>query len=270
MSNLPKSSRTAKIAAAYRARASERPEPLCVDPWAQYLADDEARALLALGDDGAPGIELGVALRTAWLDDAVRSFEWKQVVLLGAGFDARAARLARPGLRFFEVDHPATQEKKYARIRTIASYPQHASILIPCDLERDDFTDALLAQGFSRDVPTLVIWEGVTAYLTEDAVRTTVRRVASILGEPSALLFDHLGIPAESHGRDDMSDTVRELDEPFLFLSNDVRQLVLEEGFSDVRSTSLESLRELKRHEAPSYPLYDRWYVVEARVSSPP
>lgn len=260
MTDLSEGSRTAKIAAAYRARASTRPDPVCLDPWAQHLAGEEGRALLGIGDNGAPGMELGVALRTAWLDDEVRRFEGDQVVLLGAGLDTRAARLARPGLQFFEIDHPATQAKKLTALARIEGYPRDAAVMIACDLEHDDFRDSLVAGGFAPDRPTLVIWEGVTAYLTEEAVRTTIHRVASLVEVQSRLLFDHLGPAAE----DRVSAAVDGMGEPFRFLSDDVRTLVREEGFAIVRARSMSDLREERRPQAEDAPLYARWFVVEA------
>ena len=59
-----------------------------------------------------------LAARTCFFDDAVTAAldaNVQQVVIVGAGYDSRAWRLARPGARFFEVDHPATQRDKRTR-----------------------------------------------------------------------------------------------------------------------------------------------------------
>jgi methyltransferase (TIGR00027 family) len=100
--------------AAYRARASAQADPLCRDPWAAKLAGEEGFDLARRYDEGYPAMELWTAVRTAFIDARVRRavgppWSMTQVVLLGAGFDARAARLASPGARFFEVDPAATQ-----------------------------------------------------------------------------------------------------------------------------------------------------------------
>jgi methyltransferase (TIGR00027 family) len=260
MTQLRQSSATAKIAAAYRARASERADPVCMDEWARHLAGEEGRALLGLGDARAPEMELGIALRTAWLDGEVRSFDGEQVVILGAGLDTRAARLARPGLRFFEVDHPATQACKRKELSRIEDYPHDAAVMIPCDLEREDFRPPLRAGGFSPDRPALVLWEGVTAYLTEEAVRTTIHRIASTLDATSRLYFDHLGPAPEDH----VSLGAEDMGEPFRFLTDDARTLVREEGFAVVRSRAMRDLREERRPDAEDAPLYARWFLVDA------
>ena len=91
----------------------------------------------------------------------------RQVVLLGAGLDARAFRM--PELRdciVFEVDHPSTQA--YKRQRTQGLDPlcqriEHCAM----DFERDALGDVLQARGFEAAKPSAWIWEGVTMYLTE-------------------------------------------------------------------------------------------------------
>src|SRR5689334_4055159 len=95
----------------YRARASRWPAPLFVDPWADALAGDEGRTLARRFDASFSHMELWLALRVAYLDRlvarAVDRLSVRQVVILGAGYDTRAARLPRAGVRYFEVDHPA-------------------------------------------------------------------------------------------------------------------------------------------------------------------
>src|SRR5437867_6874166 len=102
--------------AAYRARASRREPALCHDPWAAALAGADGQALAERLDAGFPHMELWTAVRTAYLDRQVAEFTgeagMRQVVLLGAGLDTRAARLARPGVTWFEVDQPASQADK--------------------------------------------------------------------------------------------------------------------------------------------------------------
>ncbi len=169
-------SRTALMVAAYRARASERPDALISDPWARALAGAEGEEIAAGVDRFLHDRELWVALRTAWLDDQVRRFTgpthgYTQVVVLGAGLDTRAARLAAPGVRFFEVDHPASQREKLERLGKLPGYPVEAATYVECDFEHHDFLERLGAAGFDPTRPSVVTWEGVTMYLNENAIR---------------------------------------------------------------------------------------------------
>jgi methyltransferase (TIGR00027 family) len=243
-------SRTALMVCAYRARASERERPVCSDPWARALAGAEGEALAEAFIARWPQMELWIALRTAYLDDHVRFWTERgvaQVVLLGAGFDTRAARLARPGVRFFEVDHPATQAEKRQRLAALPGYPVDAVQFAACDFERDDFVERLGAAGFDAAAPALVLWEGVVPYLTEPAVRATARRVATGLHPRTVLLFDLLGrrmAEGQTRRAQDLEarDYVGNLGEPFRFGSNDILPLLFDEGFRHVRSHSFDEL----------------------------
>jgi methyltransferase (TIGR00027 family) len=261
-------SHTAKIAAAYRARASERPDPVCQDSWARHLVGDgeESRTLLGIGDAAVPEIELAIALRTAWLDDALRAWTGSQVVLLGAGLDTRAARLARPGVRFFEVDFPSTQAYKCRLLDRLPSYPRHAATMVPCDFEYDDFVTALECSGFRREHATLVLWEGVTAYLTEAAVRATMRRITTTLGPQSRLMFDYLGSPP---ARDDgFARVAEDVGEPFRFMTDDIRPLACDEGFAEVEVSSMMDACRDRLRAANAAPLYDRWFLATAHLAA--
>jgi methyltransferase (TIGR00027 family) len=232
-------SRTALIVAAYRGQASAREMPICNDPWALSLAGADGISLAAEMLRKNPHLELYIAVRTAFLDGEVRRLVAggaKQVVVLGAGLDTRAARLAGTGARFFEVDHPATQATKIARLRTLSGYPVEAATYVACDFERDDFLERLLSAGLDTSVPSAVLWEGVTYYLSESAVRGTLRRVATGLPPLSTIVFDYVGKRMASAAEVDVESQaaramISEMGEPFVWGTNDVLPLLFEEGF---------------------------------------
>ncbi|MDB4939016.1 MAG: O-Methyltransferase involved in polyketide biosynthesis [Labilithrix sp.] len=247
-------SRTALLVAAYRARASRRDDAIISDPWAAGLAGAEGEAIAAKVDAFLLERELWIAVRTAYLDEHVarwiRAHESDatkptQVVVLGAGFDARAARFAKTGVRFFEVDQPATQQEKLAAVRKLAGYPASAATYVACDFEKDDFLDRLQSSGFDPAVAALVLWEGVTPYLHEPAIRSTLRRVATGCEPRTVLLFDHFTRSfvegaTRSGGDQQARDLVEELGERFVFGTNDPVPMLFEEGFRHVRSVSFD------------------------------
>src|SRR5688500_2164649 len=102
------SSRTARMVAAFRAWGSARANAIVRDPYAAALGGDEGEADAQVYLRAHPHVEVYMAVRTAFLDDAVRvaiADGIDQAVILGAGYDTRAARLANGRTRFFEVDH---------------------------------------------------------------------------------------------------------------------------------------------------------------------
>lgn len=107
-----------------------------------------------------------------------------QVVLLAAGYDSRAWRLARPGVRFFEVDHPDTQTRK----RRLA--PRNGPTYVAADLGSEPLDQALLGVGFQPENPTVFCCEGLTIYLSEAAVRNLLGSAAHVGAEGSWLGVD--------------------------------------------------------------------------------
>lgn len=244
-------SRTAMMVAAYRARATARPEPVCNDPWAGALAGDEGAALAERFDAKFGHMELWIALRVAFLDMQVRHYTADrgvgQVVVLGAGLDTRAARLARDGVRFYEVDHPSTQAHKREVLATLDGYPVDAPAYVACDFERDDLFTQLRGAGFDSAAPAVIVWEGVVPYLTEDAVRGTARDIAATCEPSSVLFFDFLGkrMAGGANIRDKDKDTrnyVDDLGEPIRFGTNDILPLLYDEGFRFVRVHSFDEI----------------------------
>ena len=236
---------------AYRARASRWQAPLFSDPWAEAIAGADGHEIARLLDARFPPMELWLALRVAYLDrlvgQAVDRLSARQIVILGAGYDTRAARLPRAGVRYFEVDHPATQAAKRARLAALAGYPVDAATYVTCDFEREDPIARLVANGFSTAEPALVIWEGVVPYLTEGAVRATASRLAAGLDRRSLVAFDFVGKKLASgdnlNARDEGTRSyVGELGEPIRYGSDDILPLLAACGFRWVRSLDFNEL----------------------------
>ncbi len=251
MSDGRAASQTAIMVAAYRGRASAAPDAVCDDPWALRLAGSEGEALSRRWDEHSPSMELWMGLRTRYLDDCVvRALDRgiSQVVILGAGLDTRAARLGRAGVRFFEVDQPASQADKRERLSRFTDYPVESAKFVPCDFERDDFIRELGRAGLRRDEPTCLIWEGVIYYLQEEAARSTLRRIASELDAASLLVFDYLNTRmARSSPRlrpEDraMKGIIEELGEPMQFGIDDPTPLMAQCGYRFLRTVSFDEL----------------------------
>ena len=129
--------------------------------------------------------------RTRFFDEQVRQAIEQgvtQVVILGAGYDTRALRLQREGVRFFEVDHPATQADKRGKVAGLGL--SFSPIFVPVDFTCDDLTAQLQRAGFSAAHKTFFLWEGVTMYLSQDEMNHTLARLRAISAPGSLLAFD--------------------------------------------------------------------------------
>jgi methyltransferase (TIGR00027 family) len=173
-----------------------------------------------------PGARASGIARTRLIDDALTDALRQgvaQVVILGAGFDCRAYRIRGiAGARVFEVDQPATVTAKKRRMKAVlGALPAHV-VCVEIDFNRQALDTALEASSYDRRARTFFIWEGVTNYLTEEAVDATLRYVASA-GEPgSRILFTYvhrrvLRDPAGFEGARKSASAVERVGEPWTF-----------------------------------------------------
>jgi methyltransferase (TIGR00027 family) len=172
-----------------------------------------------------PGSRTSLIARTRLIDEYVTSGVTAgipQIVILGAGFDSRAYRIPGAGrARFFEVDHPNTSAVKRDHIRRVfGALPQHVSY-VEMDFRGDQIRYSLESAGFNPLKRSLFLWEGVSNYLTEGAVKSTLSFIGS-LGQGTALVFTYvdeavLHDPGSFAGGSEVQKTFARLKEPWTF-----------------------------------------------------
>ena len=117
-----------------------------------------------------------------------------QVLVVGAGFDTLALRLApaHPGVTFFEVDHPPTQHAKRAAAAKLGALPANLRF-VPADLSKTSLGEALGAEpSWSTGAESVVVAEGVLMYLTEPDVVDFFEAVRSVTGGTARIVFSHV------------------------------------------------------------------------------
>lgn len=128
----------------------------------------------------------------------------RQFVVLGAGWDTRfygplpdgadlrapAGRDSSGASRCFEVDEPPTQAAKLEALRAAGVESGHV-VFAPTDFNQQSWLESLTEHGFDPDLPTFILWEGVTMYLDDAAVDKTLGEVSG-LAPGSRIAFDYL------------------------------------------------------------------------------
>jgi methyltransferase (TIGR00027 family) len=205
-----KAGRTAYAIAAVRCLEEYYPEEkrLFTDPYALHFVQASKRPFMPLlkiaglrdwilrqQDKQFPGFMGGILCRTAYIDDAlvrVIGSGIKTVVNLGAGFDSRALRLPQARqTRFYEVDEAAIQEAKKKKLIEIdGRLPDHVTYA-PIDFNTQSLDEELTAAGFSKTEPAVFIWEGVTQYISSEAVDNTLRFIGTA-APGSRVLFTYV------------------------------------------------------------------------------
>lgn len=147
------------------------------------------------------GIRAFMVARSRFAEDALaRSIarSARQYVILGAGLDTFAYRnpYADSELRVFEVDFPATQEWKRRNLHEAGIAIPASVTYAPVDFEHQTLAEGLRLAGFDASKPAFFSWLGVTMYLTEDAIASTLRFIAST-PTGGGVAFDY-AVPIES------------------------------------------------------------------------
>jgi methyltransferase (TIGR00027 family) len=198
------SSLTAAGIAIARAVESEKPvdERICYDPYARQFAPAWMYHLFGLfirlgyAELRGPGVNGFLVARERYIDDVLRNClgeGLRQLVILGAGYDARAYRFDLPGcVKAFEVDHPLTQADKLEKVKRIfGKLPQHVTY-VPIDFNTQTLTERLLSSDYETGLLSLFIWQGVTMYLTPAGVDTTLDFIVKNSGQGSTVVFDYV------------------------------------------------------------------------------
>jgi methyltransferase (TIGR00027 family) len=199
---------TATMVAAARALASTETDAIIDDPYAAPLVravglDFFVRLIdgevAPDADDGERDLRLetdSIAVRTRFFDDfflnAARD-GIHQSVILAAGLDVRAYRLAwPPGSVVYEVDQPKVIEFKTAAMANLGAAPTADRRTVAVDL-RDDWPEALRRSGFDASQPTSWSAEGLLMYLPPDAQDRLFDNITELSAPGSKLATEYHG-----------------------------------------------------------------------------
>ena len=259
--SLDKLKSSAQGAATVRAFAHKEEDPNIRNP------DNLARSFLDKPPSGTDTLntfkqQLGAILpgayhfqnaRTLHIDSRInQAIEdgYKQIVLLGAGLDTRAYRLAKSQqVQFIEIDLPALQEEKKQKvIKLLGALPSNVTY-IPLDFNTQSLEDALSTSAYNESLPTFFNWEGVCYYLTAEGVDATLKTVAKKSPAKSRILFDYMPQSmidgtVEYYGGKESRSYMSEFGEPVIFgiPDNSIGEFLGQRGFSINTDLSPEQL----------------------------
>jgi methyltransferase (TIGR00027 family) len=200
---------TATIVATSRALASQGPEPLLDDPFAEPLVRAVGLAASLRILDGETSLEDDPMLNrktsteqmlvwTRFFDDFFTGATQAgvgQAVILASGLDTRAYRLAWPaGTVVYEIDQPRVIEFKTSTLADLGATPNAEHRAIGIDL-RDDWPAALRAGGFDVDQPTAWSAEGLLPYLPSEAQDRLFDNITALSAPGSRLATEHIPDP---------------------------------------------------------------------------
>jgi methyltransferase (TIGR00027 family) len=229
-----KPSKTAGIVCFFRACANkEKNEQIrCPDYLAKiYLKGFDSlllkfhRITLPIAKRKVPRTYEYVIARTKFFDDVFEQAleeNYPQIAFLGAGYDTRPYRFKDylKQTEIFELDVSTTQQikKKFLKASNI-SIPKQLHY-VPINFNKEDLGEVLIKAGFEMDKKTLFIWEGVTEYLTPEAVDSTLNFINKNSGNTVAFNYIYKSVEdgtCEYYGAKEIVKAASKSNEPYQF-----------------------------------------------------
>ncbi len=163
-----------------------------------------------------------------------------QVVILGAGMDMSYLKLMESELwtkvsGYYEVDLPITQSHKKELTSHISNSKE--VIYVNCNFNEESFLDCLTIKGWQKDNATIFVWMGVSYYLLETAVHSTLKLVSQT-NPNSCLIMDYASPMPDDKQVTSSEKALKNLNEPILFKCHDLASLVATFGFKKIDQTS--------------------------------
>lgn len=204
-----KASHTALMAVIYRFLATKEvlKDFIGPDNMAYIFMPPKARFFLSFSffrnlfkkklNEKGPGSYEYITARTKLFDDLfIKEIEKNipQIVFLGAGYDTRSFRFHEflGKTKIFELDAQTTQNEKIRLLKkNKIDIPENLTF-VPINFILDDLNKILLKAGYDSSKRTLFIWEGVSMYITEEAVNETLSFIKHKAGKESIVAFDYL------------------------------------------------------------------------------
>jgi methyltransferase (TIGR00027 family) len=162
--------------------------------------------------------------RTKFIDDLLIQTVQRgvqQVLILGAGFDTRALRLETlKKIHFIEVDYPATSKFKLEKLKAAGQLPNNVRYL-QLDFNKESLDDLTQKSEIDFRKPTTILWEGVTNYLTQEAIDKTfefTRRFAADFFIIFTYVHKHVfGNPQSFKGTENLFENLKQNEEHWTF-----------------------------------------------------
>ena len=218
-----------------------------------------------LSEKLAPGFHEHLISRTKFIDELIEKSAvngTEQYVILGAGYDSRAHRLELPSsLKIFEVDQPEVSDNKLAKLPKELPNSDNVTY-VNIDFSYQSLTEQLIGAGFDQKKSTIFTLEGVSQYITKEAVSSTIKELASLTRDTNSIFFmsyvDELldknpeacfgeGYPNPAKKASLIKGLSAKVGEPWISFYNgaEIEDLLSQNGYSIEENVTLEDLNSL-------------------------
>jgi methyltransferase (TIGR00027 family) len=248
----------------------EESKRICYDPLAIRFISPETLKLLQNPEKAKKmktkkdvlfrGVVNSIAARVRYFDDFVAESlknGFKQLVILGAGYDTRAYRIKDiEKIKVFEMDHFGTQKVKIEKIKEIFGSTPHHVEYIPVDFETEPLGQKLFDGGYNGSKKTLFLMEGLIYYIPPEAVASILSFIIENSGKGSTVLFDYVSQVTdfdESPDKKVAENLLKFMDEckeslKFTLEKGTVKKFISKQGFADIKEMTAEDYKKVYFH----------------------
>lgn len=204
-------------------------------------------------------LRASIVARARFIEDLIieqRKLGISQYVVLGAGLDTFAQRrpdIASPKegsqkLEIYEIDQPDTLDWKGHRLIELGYGIPNNLHFVPVDFEASSWREQLLSAGFDPSKPAVVACTGVSLYLTEEAIASTLRQIATLASGSRLAMTFYLPIQLldeEDKPMQELADKgARAAGTPFVsfFAPDEILDLARKAGFKEAKTISTKDM----------------------------
>jgi len=210
----------------------------------------------------APGLHEHLISRTRYIDELIKKSATsgvEQYVILGAGYDSRAYRLELPSsLRIFEVDQPEVLDRKRSKLPKDLPNSENVTY-VSVDFTHQSLTEQLIDAGFDQSKSSIFTLEGVSQYISKEAVSSTIEELASLTKATNSTFFISYvnelldkepeacfgkGYPKGPKRADLLRNLAAKVGEPWIsfYTAEEIESLLSKNGFFTKEDVTLEDL----------------------------
>lgn len=210
----------------------------------------------------APGFHEHLISRTRFIDDLVQNAVAQgveQYVILGAGYDVRAHRLNLPTtLEIFEVDQQEVQNRKRSKLPSNVRNSENVKY-VSVDFNHQSLKKQLLEAGFDQSKSAIFTLEGVSQYISKEALNSTLEELAELTKNTNATFYISYvdsqlktdsaacfgkGYPHPEKKAETIMNLAAKVGEPWIsfYSTEEIKELLSQYGFSLMEDKTLVDL----------------------------
>ena len=244
---------TGRMIAYYRACETQYPESerLFSDPYAEAFVSQEVVDFAREMTEAMPSLQSFIRLRTRCIDDCITELATaeSQIVIVGAGADARACRMRLPTKYFYELDLLGSAREKIDALKNRFQLDVCHVNYVESNLNEDSLYGVMTRADFCPDRHTVFVFEGVIMYLSDEANERILNDMNMLMKTAYHIIYYYApkSVVTRTTGEDEITNHADALERHgYRFYSgvDDIESYAVRFGVSVIKDMSITEVQE--------------------------